>query len=84
MEVKIMTNYIPTIGVEVHVELKTKTKILQGDRNLNIRLLFKTNKQTSFLKYNMNAELKAILETYRVSFCFYVSITPLETKKLQA
>ena len=30
------------------------------------------------------AELKAILETYRVFFCFYVSITPLETKKLQA
>ena len=22
-----MTNYIPTIGIEVHVELKTKTKI---------------------------------------------------------
>ena len=49
-----------------------------------LRMSIKTNKQTSFLKYNMNAELKAILETYRVSFCFYVSITPLETKKLQA
>lgn len=49
-----------------------------------LRMSIKTNKQTSFLKYNMNAELKAILETYRVFFCFHVSITPLETKKLQA
>ena len=49
-----------------------------------LRMSIKTKKQTSFLKYNMNAELKAILETYRVFFCFHVSITPLETKKLQA
>ena len=25
-----MSNYIPTIGIEVHVELKTKTKIFLG------------------------------------------------------
>ena len=28
-----MTNYIPTIGVEVHVELKTKTKIFSNSTN---------------------------------------------------
>lgn len=28
-----MTNYIPTIGVEVHVELKTKTKIFSNSKN---------------------------------------------------
>ena len=28
-----MANYIPTIGVEVHVELKTKTKIFSSSRN---------------------------------------------------
>ena len=28
-----MTNYIPTIGVEVHVELKTNTKIFSNSRN---------------------------------------------------
>ncbi len=28
-----MTNYIPTVGVEVHVELKTKTKIFSDARN---------------------------------------------------
>ena len=28
-----MSNYIPTIGVEVHVELKTKTKIFSNSKN---------------------------------------------------
>ena len=28
-----MTNYIPTIGIEVHVELKTKTKIFSNSKN---------------------------------------------------
>lgn len=28
-----MTNYIPTIGIEVHVELKTKTKIFSSSMN---------------------------------------------------
>ena len=28
-----MNNYIPTIGVEVHVELKTKTKIFSNSKN---------------------------------------------------
>ena len=28
-----MSNYIPTVGVEVHVELKTKTKIFSNARN---------------------------------------------------
>ena len=28
-----MSNYIPTIGVEVHVELKTKTKIFSNSTN---------------------------------------------------
>ena len=28
-----MTNYIPTIGIEVHVELKTKTKIFSNSTN---------------------------------------------------
>ena len=32
-EVIIMTNYIATIGVEVHVELKTKTKIFSNSKN---------------------------------------------------
>ena len=33
MEVKKMTNYIPTIGIEVHVELKTNTKIFSNSIN---------------------------------------------------
>ena len=28
-----MTNYIPTIGIEVHVELKTNTKIFSPSTN---------------------------------------------------
>lgn len=28
-----MSNYIPTIGIEVHVELKTNTKIFSGSKN---------------------------------------------------
>ena len=28
-----MTNYIPTIGIEVHVELKTNTKIFSDSKN---------------------------------------------------
>ena len=33
MGVMIVSNYIPTVGVEVHVELKTKTKIFSNARN---------------------------------------------------
>ncbi len=29
-----MANYIPTVGVEVHVELKTKTKIFSNYKNV--------------------------------------------------
>jgi len=28
-----MSNYIPTIGIEVHVELKTNTKIFSSSKN---------------------------------------------------
>ena len=41
-----MTNYIPTIGVEVHVELKTNTKIFS---KIFIEMLLKNHKHNGIM-----------------------------------